>query len=149
MDKEKFAFIRQYGELQFVLKRDSHSRSTYTTHDSLGAGLTPSPMGVPSKDASGKVGQSTYSEAQIHGGVSLSDVDYVVINVGEPDEWNWQVNKVKEEEFKSISGMLARVGIRVVPVRYGEILDTWNGGKVIPEPPEEVVQAQKPVKVVA
>jgi 8-oxo-dGTP pyrophosphatase MutT (NUDIX family) len=149
MDKEKFAFIRQYGELQFVLKRDSHSRSTYTTHDSLGAGLTPSPMGVPSKDASGKVGQSTYSEAQIHGGVSLSDVDYVVINVGEPDEWNWQVNKVKEEEFKSISGMLARVGIRVVPVRDGEILDTWNGGKVIPEPPAEVVQAQKPVKVVA
>ena len=149
MDKEKFASIRQYGELQFVLKRDTHSRSTYTTQDSLGSGVMPSPMGVPSKDASGKVGQSMYAEAQIHGGLSLSDIDYVVVNVGEPDESNWQVNKVKEEEFESISGMLATVGIRVVPVRDGEILDTWNGGKVMAEPPMEVAQAQKPVKVVA
>jgi hypothetical protein len=46
--------------------------------------------------------------------------------------------------------MLATVGIRVVPVRDGEVVDTWNGGKVAPEQPEEVVsEPQEPVKVVA
>jgi hypothetical protein len=149
INKRNLGSIKQYGELQFVLKRDSHSRSTYTTHDSLSSGLTPSPMGIPSKDASGKVGETMYSEAQIHGGVSLSDVDYVVINVGEPDQWDWQNNKVSQEEFDSISGMLARVGIRVVPVRDGEIVDTWNGGQVVPEPPADTIPEQKPVKAVA
>jgi hypothetical protein len=150
IDRNMFGSIKQYGELQFILKRDSHSRSTYTTHDSLSSGLTPAPMGVPSKDASGKVGETMYAEAQIHGGLSLSDVDYVVVNVGEPDQNDWRNNKVSEEEFESISGMLARVGIRVVPVRNGEIADTWNGGKAIPEQPVEVVaQSQEPVKVVA
>ena len=150
VDRSSLGSIKQYGELQFILKRDTHSRSTYTTHDSLSTGLTPSPMGVPSKDASGKVGETMYAEAQIHGGLSLSDVDYVVINVGEPDQWDWQNNKVAQEEFESISGMLATVGIRVVPVRDGEVVDTWNGGQVIPEKPVEVVaQPQEPVKVVA
>ena len=149
INKRNLGSIKQYGELQFVLKRDSHSRSTYTTHDSLSSGLTPSPMGIPSKDASGKVGETMYSEAQIHGGVSLSDVDYVVINVGEPDQWDWQNNKVSQEEFDSISGMLARVGIRVVPVRDGEIVDTWNGGQVVPEPPADTIPEQEPVKAVA
>jgi hypothetical protein len=150
IDKSTLGSIKQYGELQFILKRDTHSRSTYTTHDSLSTGLTPSPMGVPSKDASGKVGETMYAEAQIHGGLSLSDVDYVVINVGEPDQWDWQNNKVAQEEFESISGMLATVGIRVVPVRDGEVVDTWNGGKTTTEQPAEVVtQSQEPVKVVA
>ena len=37
--------------------------------------------------------------------------------------------------------MLAKVGIRVVPVKNGEIVDVWNGGKVIqgPEPVRSVV----------
>jgi len=150
IDRNMLGSIKQYGELQFILKRDSHSRSTYTTHDSLSSGLTPAPMGVPSKDASGKVGETMYAEAQIHGGLSLSDVDYVVVNVGEPDINDWRNNKISQEEFESISGMLANVGIRVVPVRDGEIADTWNGGQAIPEPPVEVVaQSQEPVKVVA
>ena len=150
IDKSTLGSIKQYGELQFILKRDTHSRSTYTTHDSLSTGLTPSPMGVPSKDASGKVGETMYAEAQIHGGLTLGDVDYVVINVGEPDQWDWQNNKVAQEEFESISGMLATIGIRVVPVRDGEVVDTWNGGKTTPEQPVEVVaQSQEPVKVVA
>jgi hypothetical protein len=149
IDKRTLGTIKQYGELQFILKRDTHSRSTYTTHDSLGSGLTPSPMGIPSKDASGKVGETMYSEAQIHGGLSLGDVDYVVVNVGEPDQWDWQNNKISEEDFESISGMLTRVGIRVVPVRDGEIVDTWNGGQVIPEPPADIIPEPEPVEAVA
>ena len=66
-----------------------------------------------------------------------------MVNVGEPeDEWNWK-NKVSEEKFESISGMLARVGIRVVPLRDGEIVDTWNGGKIIPEPPADIIPEQE------
>lgn len=130
IDGEKFGSIKQYGELQFILKRDTHSRSTYTTHDSLSTGLIPSPMGVPSKDASAQPGTTMYAEAQIHGGLGLEDIDYVVVNVGEPDYWDWQNNKVTEAEFESISGMLATVGIRVVPVRDGEVIDTWSGGQV-------------------
>ena len=90
-----------------------------------------------------------YSEAQIHGGLSLGDVDYVVVNVGEPDQWDWQNNKISEEDFESISGMLTRVGIRVVPVRDGEIVDTWNGGQVIPEPPADIIPEPEPVEAVA
>jgi hypothetical protein len=146
MDKKKFASIKIYGELQFVLKRDTHSRSTYATHDTLSSGVTPSPMGVPSANASGSMHTGMYAEAQIHGGLSLSDVDYVTVNVGEPDEWDWQNNKVSEEEFESISGMLTKVGIRVVPVRDGEVLDTWNGGKTIPEPPADIIPEPEPDK---
>ena len=143
INKNTVGNIKEYGEVQFILKRDTHERSTYTTSDSLYLGATPSPMGVPSGEAGGIVGGSLYAEAQIHGGLSLSDVDYVVVNVGEPeDEWNWK-NKVSEEKFESISGMLARVGIRVVPLRDGEIVDTWNGGKIIPEPPADIIPEQE------
>ena len=140
LDERRLKDIQQYGEIQFVLKRDTHSRSTYTTHDSLSTGLIPSPMGVPSVDASAEPGATLYAEAQIHGGVSLSDVDYVVVNVGEQNDWDWeQSNVISEEDFESISGRLVRVGIRVVPIREGEIIDTWNGGNVLPEEEIEAV----------
>ena len=45
--------------------------------------------------------------------------------------------------------MLTRVGIRVVPVRDGEIVDTWNGGQVIPEPPADIIPEPEPVEAVA
>jgi hypothetical protein len=150
IDKDRLAGIKQYGELQFVMKRGTHSRSTYTTNDSLQGGYIPSPMGVPSADAAvHKRTPGMYSEAQIHGGVSLDDVDYVVVNVGVPDKSSWQNNKVSEKEFESISGMLTKVGIRVVPVRDGEIVDVWNGGNIIPEPPADVVPEPEPVEAVA
>jgi hypothetical protein len=150
IDKDRLAGIKQYGELQFVMKRGTHSRSTYTTNDSLQGGYIPSPMGVYSADAAvDKRTPGMYSEAQIHGGVSLDDVDYVVVNVGVPDKSYWQNNKVSEEKFESISGMLAKVGIRVVPVRDGEIVDVWNGGNIIPEPPADVVPEPEPIEAVA
>jgi hypothetical protein len=148
MDKDRFRSIKIYGELQFVLKKDTHSRSTYATHDTLGMGITPSPMGVPSAKASGYKGTSMYAEAQIHGGLSLSDVDYVTVNVGQPSD-DWNINNVSEEEFESISGMLAQVGIRVVPVRDGEVLDIWNDGEILPEPPADIIPEPEPDKVVA
>ena len=148
MDKDKFRSIKIYGELQFVLKKDTHSRSTYATHDTLGMGITPSPVGVPSAKASAYKGKSMYAEAQIHGGLSLSDVDYVTVNVGQPSD-DWNINNVSEEEFESISGMLAKVGIRVVPVRDGEVLDVWNGGEILPEPPADIIPEPEPDKVVA
>jgi hypothetical protein len=148
IDKNRFAMVKQYGDLQFVLKRSTNSRTTYTTTDSLDGAFYPSPLGTPSADAArGRSG--LYSEAQIHGGVSLDDVDYVVVSVGVPDRSHWQNNKVSEEEFESISGMLAQVGIRVVPVRDGEIIDVWNGGNIIPEPPADVVPEPEPVEAVA
>jgi hypothetical protein len=148
IDKNRFAMVKQYGDLQFVLKRSTNSRSTYTTTDSLDGAFYPSPLGTPSADAaSGRSG--LYSEAQIHGGVSLDDVDYVAVSVGVPDRSYWQNNKVSEEEFESISGMLAKVGIRVVPVRDGEIIDVWNGGNIIPEPPADVAPEPEPVEAVA
>lgn len=153
LDEEGFGSIRQYGEIQFVLKRDVHGRSTYTTADSLSSGLKPSPMGVPSVEAtqvaSGSSLSSLYSEAQIHGGVSLDDVDYVTVNVGEPSQ-NWQINRITEDEFVAVSEMLARVGIRVVPVRDGEVIDIWNGGKVMKEDlGPEPIDFLEPKKVVA
>lgn len=150
IDKDRLAGVKQYGDLQFVMKRGTHSRSTYTTNDSLQGGYTPSPMGVPSADAAqDKRTPGMYSEAQIHGGVSLEDVDYVVVNVGVPDRSYWQDNKVSEKEFESISGMLTKVGIRVVPVRDGEVVDVWNGGNIIPEPPADVAPEPEPVEAVA
>jgi hypothetical protein len=149
IDKRRLAGVKQYGDLQFVLKRSTHLRSTHTTGDSLDGGYFPSPLGTPSADAAGGM-RSQYSEAQIHGGVSLDDVDYVVVNVGVSELQDaWENNKVSEEEFESISGMLTKVGIRVVPVRDGEIVDAWNGGQVIPEPPAEVVPEPEPVEAVA
>jgi hypothetical protein len=134
IDDENFDAIQMYGELQFVLKKDAHSRATYTTQNSLGTGLVPSPMGVPSKDASGAVGSpmAIYAEAQVHGGVNLSDVDYVVVNVGERQPW--ATHKVSEEQFESVSKMLESAGIRVVPVRDGEVVNTWDGGKIVSGP---------------
>ena len=92
LDDKKVSMVAQYGNLQFVLKRDTHARSTYTTSDSLTGGYVPSPMGVPSSDSGGFLGYSTYSEAQIHGGVSLDDVDYVTVNVdtSEPNDHRYR-----------------------------------------------------------
>lgn len=92
----------QYGTIQFVMKPQVSDRSTFSVVDSLGQNRNPSPVRGPitrgqahpytkfPKDApihpSDKVGKirrgdrTEYSEAQIHGGVKLSDVAYIVAN---------------------------------------------------------------------
>lgn len=94
----------QYGDVQLVLKPETHSRATFTVQDSLGLVRRASPVegeitrpqifpnlslrksnpAHPLKHLrrvkAGK--QHEYSEAQIHGGVKLTDVSHIVYNGG-------------------------------------------------------------------
>lgn len=74
--------VRQYGEVHFVLKKSVNSRSTFTCEDSLMQPMHPSPVNKPNYLAALpfiRLGASRYDEAQVHGGVSISDVDRVVM----------------------------------------------------------------------
>lgn len=74
--------IQQYGEVHFVLKKSINSRSTFTCEDSLLQPMHPAPVNKPNYLAALpfiRLGKSRYTEAQIHGGISLDDVDRVVI----------------------------------------------------------------------
>jgi hypothetical protein len=103
--------LGQYGEVGFVLRRDTHERAMFTDGDSLTLCYEASPMtGVQTRfnghsvnggvdTASGwsrrddapfeesiqkkpKVISSGYREAQVLGGVSLADVEYVTVPAG-------------------------------------------------------------------
>lgn len=146
IDDDSMASIKQYGQVQLLLKKDVEGRTTYTADDSLTfTTLQPAPFGVPSAAATQSVSPS-YTEAQIHGGVSVEDVDYAVVQVGVPDEYNWRDNKITEEQFAQVEKILSAAGIRVIPVRDGQIFDTTTGTVVdappIPEQPkpEEIRQ---------
>ena len=93
-----------YGEIQLVAKKSVNNRSTFSVHDSLGASRTPasvndpinvgqaSPMArkdvkqynhpatLPKRAAAGE--SHPYAEAQIQGGMKISDIAYVVIPEG-------------------------------------------------------------------
>jgi hypothetical protein len=78
-----------YGRVQFVLSDEARTRATFTGHDSLNTGLIPSSPFAPnvesttlqalSGDLQDVLSTGSYVEAQIHGGVSLADVDEVRI----------------------------------------------------------------------
>lgn len=84
----------QYGDVQFVLKPSVVSRSTFTVGDSLSTGRGFSSATNPTRTLRGwntpeetlnriRTGQKQgYTEAQIHGGLKLSDISHVVINHG-------------------------------------------------------------------
>lgn len=80
----------QYGEIRFTLKPDVHSRTTVTVGDSLRAGTladnmtNPTPnlfhmgiykQGAPEHTAAAPIAR--YVEAQIHGGVKVSDISHI------------------------------------------------------------------------
>ena len=80
----------QYGEIRFTLKPDVHSRTTVTIGDSLRAGTladnmtNPTPnlfhmgiykQGAPDHTAASPIAR--YVEAQIHGGVKVSDISHI------------------------------------------------------------------------
>ncbi len=85
--------LNGYGDISFRLKKDVKRRATFTVDDSIiQGGVLPSPVDNPSyrslvyDDRRVKLANkvkntdelgSAYVEAQIHGGVSLSDVDAV------------------------------------------------------------------------
>ena len=98
--------VNGYGPVTFVLKKDVRARTTFTSEDSLSAGLVPSPVNQPnslslklpyslgdyrnerifglSDDI--RTWDTYYWEAQVHGGVSLDDVEKIEIWYGDPTE---------------------------------------------------------------
>ena len=104
--------LSQYGEVGFVLRRDTHQRATFTDGDSLSLCYEASPMtgtqtrfnghsvnggvdaaagwsrrGTPEEFSESlqrkpKPISSPYREAQVLGGVSLADVEYVTVPSG-------------------------------------------------------------------
>jgi len=84
-----------YGAVEFVLKENVKDRTTITFGDSLGrmhsSSLVGSPMRAPGIEAwdwetfhvyKGDWGYMGYLEAQVHGGVSLVDVEKMIFHAG-------------------------------------------------------------------
>jgi hypothetical protein len=99
-----------YGEITFVLKDSVKGRTTVTAEDSfysqVSKNVMPSPYNSPKSysiplSSSGKPGYmvksggldlyggARYVEAQVHGGVSLSDVAKVIINPAAMSHWSY------------------------------------------------------------
>lgn len=94
-------WVDGYGEIEIEFKNDVRSRTTFTQGDSLAQGYIPSAVNDPSYlslDApvaftnpaddtdvvrDGIIGQGTYVEAQIHGGVTVDDI--AAVNL--PRDW--------------------------------------------------------------
>jgi hypothetical protein len=95
----------QYGQIQLVVKKSVHDRATFSVQDSLGSSRTPAsvkgpikvgqaspnaaksftrqsehPADKPEKAAKGE--RYSYAEAQIHQGLSVSDIAYVTMPKG-------------------------------------------------------------------
>lgn len=88
----------QYGEIRFTLKPEVRGRTTVTVGDSLRTGVMADGLGNPKPDlvnmglyAAGAVyhlnGNPTadYIEAQIHGGVKVSDISHIYAPAGRVD----------------------------------------------------------------
>lgn len=156
--REPYAYgAEQYGRVGIVLKRDVHSRSMFTHRDSLnGASGTPlsgvqEKLSIDLDDKQFEGGRAssganmefpTYHEAQVFGGVSVKDIDYITVPRGVVS--------------KSALDKARKAGIRVVEYdsenrnsgekeRYGkggEILQpkTADGlWGVLPEPAEKML----------
>lgn len=112
--------VSPYGPVEFVMKDEVKDRATITIGDSLGDFADTSSVGLPYKsDTFGlecithsqtysllrEYGVDDYIEAQIQGGVKLSDIAKVVLH--KSDEG---YNKVNQEEIKSY---YEKAGIKV------------------------------------
>jgi hypothetical protein len=73
--------VRQYGYVHVVFKNEIKDRTTFTTDDSLNSSMIPAPVNKPNKMAAKPRGNWTlYTEAQIHGGLSVKDIAKIVIH---------------------------------------------------------------------
>ena len=129
IDRDGVNEVRMYGAIQLMMKPEIESRSTYTGGDSLGRPTyKPAVVGTPNADAVWSPTTSganyEYAEAQLHGGVSVGDIDFAVIDV---DDNNPFGNSVTEKDFKTISVKLEKSGIRVLPIRKGQMYDVVSG----------------------
>jgi len=71
----------QYGDVLMVLKPAVRERTSFTDGDSLGQNINSVPLTSPRSARTLRVkGGRQYFEAQIRGGVQVSDIDYVVIS---------------------------------------------------------------------
>ena len=91
--------VQSYGQVGFVFKKGVRARTTFTTNDSLGSTMVPSPINKPSSrsvfwstsfplklEEDLRNWSNLYFEAQMHGGVSLDDVELIEIWYGNPGE---------------------------------------------------------------
>jgi hypothetical protein len=117
-DKLIDTFGNNYGSVQLVLKDDVKSRTTVTIGDSLDKWQRPTPIGgqVPRTFDLATMAQSsvkfsgrgenaltketfwgfTYVEAQVHGGVKLSDIDKIVIHYPQWIDMEATTNRLNE-----------------------------------------------------
>jgi hypothetical protein len=98
---ESLEYTHNYGPIKIVMKPEVRDRSTWTESDSLSITSTassfsnPSKHGLVSENLKGELEQfmkedryvepgepieTTYTEAQIHGGVTVDDIAYIVID---------------------------------------------------------------------
>ena len=142
IDDEKLTSVRQYGEVQLIMRKEVEARSTYTTEDSLNdPSMRPAPFGVPSaRTGVQPASEYSYAEAQMHGGVSIEDVEFAVVYVSDrPFK-----NAVSEEKFAQISETLAKSNIRVIKLKDNQVLDV-NTGQATDLDPEVVAKKEESV----
>lgn len=139
--------VQQYGGLVVRLKPAVRQRTTFTMSDSLGGDMVPSPINAPraaslrpgqaakalqteSRNINeyfyGKAGysaervQSSYIEAQVHGGVAVDDMAEVLV----PITGQQSPATVLGQE---VMDGLARAGIPVRPYRLGSDINALTG----------------------
>jgi hypothetical protein len=113
-----------YGRIEFVLKDDVKVRTTYTAGDSLYSMSINRTAGVPLSNVRNPAAWGTnvdnlyrkdfnsigYIEAQVHGGLSLSDVERIVLH---KDGW---------EEVRDATE-LARIGPRKPTAAFRDVIE--------------------------
>jgi hypothetical protein len=75
--------VEQYGDITVVLKQDVKGRTTWVQGDSLNSTILLSSMEEPTyhglEDFAMTRSPVDYFEAQVHGGVKINDIDYIVM----------------------------------------------------------------------
>lgn len=125
--------IASYGTVELKMKESIKDRTSFTTADSLGVmgeTLIPAPIKSPHALAlmpypSAKPGGYHYWEAQIHGKLTIKDVEQVVFRVGEVSThhpsnvanairstgWRTDSDLISEQSFKKLTDTLDQEGI--------------------------------------
>lgn len=112
--------IGQYGDVRVVLNSDVRERTTWTAEDSLDGLNFPQPLiGGNSDKAIDLAGfwqnvspshdgfiREQYFEAQVHGGIKMSDVAQVVVT--------------KEETLQEVQDAMLKAGYANIPVIYSQ-----------------------------
>lgn len=123
-----------YGGVALVLKREVVDRTTMVVGDSLDIRRPPAPIplsevreatpgrilaaSTEGRDYIHKDGYAPtvqYLEAQIHGGVSIKDIDHIEVDVN-------------DRRYDSVVSLAAEHGIPVVSVNVNDHGDTWQFG---------------------